>query len=140
MTTAADTTRLTDHDVAQIRGITDEWVRAHLAGDWDALSALHTDDIVFLPPEQPLVEGKAAVRAWLETFPPTTAFTATVVSAEGRPDFAWARGTFELTAEPEPGKPVTMRGKWAAHYRKRADGGWLCASDTWNLDAPLAAG
>ena len=128
---------LTADDVAQIRGLTDEWVRVSLVRDWEGLTALLTDDVVFLPPDAPVVVGKPAVRAFLEAFPAITAFTATVIAAEGQPELAWARGSFAMTIEPAHGQQVSMVGKWGATYRRRADGTWRCASDTWNLDAPL---
>ena len=127
---------LSAEDVAQIRGITEEWVRVSLVRDWDGLTSLFTDDVVFLPPDAPVVVGKPAVRAFLEAFPVITAFTATMVTAEGQPELAWARGSFTMTIEPAPGQRVPMVGKWGATYRKRADGTWRCASDTCNLDAP----
>lgn len=130
---------LSAEDVAQIRGISDEWVRAALVRDWDSLAALLTDDVVLLPPDAPAVVGKAAARAFLEAFPPIAAFTATVIAAEGQPELAWARGSFAMTVEAAPAQRLSMVGKWSATYRKRADGGWRCASDTWNLDAPVSA-
>ena len=137
MATAAMHVGLSAEDIAQIQGIADEWVRVSLARDWDGLLALLTDDVVFLPPDAPVVVGKPAVRAFLDAFPTIKAFTATVIGGEGQPELAWARGAFRMTIEPAPGQSVSMVGKFAATYRKRADGGWLCASDTWNLDGPL---
>jgi uncharacterized protein (TIGR02246 family) len=131
---------MADEDVAQIRALTEEWVRASLAGDWSGVAALLTDDAVLLPPDHPIVEGRAAATAYLEAFPTIRSFTSDVVAADGRGDFAWARGTFVLGVEPEPGQTQTLRGKWSATYRKGADGRWLGTSDTWNLDAPASDG
>ena len=136
MATAVAQLTLAAEDLAQIRGLTDEWVRVSLARDWDGLLALLTDDFVFLPPDVPIVAGKEAMRAYLEAFPRMTKFSATVVVVEGQPELAWARGTFSITAETAPGTTTSMVGKFGATYRKRLDGRWLCASDTWNLDAP----
>jgi ketosteroid isomerase-like protein len=129
---------LSAEDVAQIRGISDEWVRTSLVRDWDGLAALLTDDVVLLPPDAPVVVGKDAARGFLEAFPAIAAFTATVIAAEGQPELAWARGSFAMTIEPAPGQRVSMTGKWSATYRRGANGSWRCASDTWNLDAPVS--
>lgn len=139
MATAAAQITLAAEDLAQVRALTDEWVRTSLARDWDGLLALLTDDFVFLPPDVPIVIGKEAVRAYLDAFPRMTKFAATVVAAEGQPELAWARGTFSITAETAPGTTTSMVGKFGATYRKQSDGKWLCASDTWNLDAPASA-
>jgi ketosteroid isomerase-like protein len=53
--------------------------------------------------------------------------------------FAWAWGRYNMTAESEPGKPMSLKGKWTATYRRQAGGSWLMASDIWNLDEPLTA-
>ena len=137
MTAMTPMAALTTADVTQIRALTEEWVRASLARDWDGLTALLTDDVVLLPPDAPVVAGKPAARAFFEAFPAIRTFTAIPIAAEGQPELAWARGSFTMTIEPAPGQRVSMVGKWAATYRKQADGTWRCASDTWNFDAPV---
>jgi ketosteroid isomerase-like protein len=136
MTTATAATHLTDQDLAQLRALTEDWVQLSLAKDWGGVVALLTDDVVFLPPDHPIVEGKSAALAYLEAYPPIIAFTASVRYAEGHGDLAWGHGDFNMTVEPAPNQTMTATGKWSAVYRKRADGAWLVASDTWNLDAP----
>jgi ketosteroid isomerase-like protein len=111
-----------------------------LDADWDNLIEKITDDFVFLPPDQPIVEGKDATRRWLAEFPNITAMTSTNVVTEGRDDFAWVRGTFTMTVEPEPGKPLSMTGKWMSNYRKQADGSWAYGSLIWNSDEAATAG
>jgi ketosteroid isomerase-like protein len=100
---------------------------------------LVADDFVWLPPDEPIVEGKDALRAWVEKFPPIKKFSSTLVRAEGRDDFACPRGTFAVTVESKSGESLLMKGKWTRSYRKQPDGSWLCASDTWNLDEPPKA-
>jgi ketosteroid isomerase-like protein len=128
--------RITADDLAALHELKEEWAEACLRADWEGLGGLLTDNVVFLPPDRPMVEGREGVKAWLREFPPISAFATTVVEADGRVDFAWARGTFTMTVEPTPGQRVTMRGKWSATYLKQDDGRWLCASDTWNVDGP----
>lgn len=133
-------TPLVAEDILAIRRVCeDEWTRVIRKADWDGMASLLTDDVVFLPPDQPIVLGKKAVRVWLESFPPIKTFTDKEEHTEGRGDFAWSRGTFEMTVEPNPGNRVAMKGKWTATFRKQSDGRWLVASDTWNTDHPLSA-
>jgi ketosteroid isomerase-like protein len=134
MSTAVAPVALQTHDLAQIRGITDEWVRAVLARDFEALSALWTDDVVLLPPDAPIVIGKAAALVYMDAFPVLTEFVARVEHAEGHPEIVWARGTFAFVTQDQPEKRFV--GKWSASYRRRRDAPWLVSSDTWNLDAP----
>jgi ketosteroid isomerase-like protein len=132
-------TQLSEKDISTIRWLTDEWVRLCLKQEWDEWKELLAQDIVFLPPDQRLVEGKKAVRGWIEDFPIMKEFTSTVVQVKGRDDFAWARGIFTMTVESESGAPMSMKGKWSSHYRKQPDGSWLYGSLTWNLDEPPTA-
>ena len=129
-------TPLTDRDASTIKALTDEWVRLSLVQEWDKWKEMLAEDIVFLPPDQQIVEGKKAVRAWIEEFPTMKEFTSKAVQVDGRDDFAWARGVFTMTVEPEPGAPVSMKGKWTSHYNKQPDGSWLYKSLIWNLDEP----
>jgi ketosteroid isomerase-like protein len=130
---------LTSQDLATLRGLVDEWVRNCLNANWDKMASLLTDDVVFLPPNEPIVQGRNAVRSWFNNFPPIKAFAATLEDAEGRGDLAEARGTFRLNLEPSPGQQIEMTGKWVALYRKQPNGSWLCALDIWNTDHPLQA-
>lgn len=54
-------------DLAAIEELERRWLACELAGRaWDVLD-LCSDDIVWLPPGRPPIQGKAAIRAWLET-------------------------------------------------------------------------
>jgi ketosteroid isomerase-like protein len=136
MIAVSATPKIDTDDLTALHDLKEEWVKCCLNADWQGLGALLTDHVVFLPPDQPMVEGKEAVLAWLRAFPPMTGFSTIVEEADGRADFAWARGAFTMTVEPVPGQRVTMKGKWSATYLKQDDGRWLCASDTWNVDGP----
>jgi ketosteroid isomerase-like protein len=140
MTTAVASTQLPIEEVAQLRGSVEQFVRSALARDWDALTALLTDDVVFLPPDQRALEGKAAVRTWLEVYPLIRAFTAGIVSAEGTSNLASVRGSFAMILEVDTNRSLSMTGKWCATYRKQPYTDWLCAYHIWNLDAPPTAG
>ena len=131
--------QLGDQDIAALRTLLDELVKTSLNRDWDGFVSLLTEDAVWLPPDQPIVAGRAAIREWLDSFPAIKAFQATLESAEGRGDFAWSRGIFDMTVEPQPGQRIAMKGKWSTTSRKRSDGSWLFASDTWNTDHPISA-
>ncbi len=124
----------TENTTESLRTFTKEWARLSIAGNLDGILSMITDDVVFLPPGQPLVEGKKAVLAWLNAFPPIKAFEPRVVEAESSADFAWARIAFEMKVESCPGKLTTLIGKGTCTYRKQTDGTWLIASDVWNFD------
>jgi len=131
---------ITEEDIAALKALVEKWVRMMSTGDWDKLAETVTDDVIFLPPDHPIIEGKDAGKAWFEEFPPLKAFTSSIVDVEGRDDFACVRSVLAMTMESESGAPVTANGKWVATFRKQSDGTWLCVWDIWNLDAPMGTG
>ena len=133
-------TPISDKDASAIKWLTDEWVRLSLQQEWDKWKEMLADDVIFLPPDQRIVEGKNAVRTWMDDFPTMMKFTSAVAQVEGRDDFAWARGVFTMTVEPDSGGSLSMKGKWTSHYRKQPDGSWVYCSLIWNLDEPATAG
>ncbi len=107
------------------------------ASDWAALAALYTEDAVFMAPNAPAVEGRAAIRAWLEPFPPIE-YEGTVVEIDGRGDLAFVRGNYSetYTVEGAP-EPIHHAGKYVEIWRRQPDGSWLIAVEIWNSDLPL---
>ena len=126
---------LSSEDRDALQALTDRLVSLSLDRDWDAFLELLTDDVVFLPPDELAVIGKAAVADFLEAYPIMTQFNTSIGSADGRADHAAALGPFDITVETEEGE-TRMVGKWLATYRKEW-GRWRMATDCWNLDAPM---
>ncbi len=125
---------LSPEDMDALQAYIDEFVGQCLDRDLDALVERLTDDVVFLPPDEPMVIGKAAAADFLGTYPIMTRFSASIDSADGRANHAALHGPFDMTVETEDGE-TRMVGKWLATYRKEG-GRWRMATDCWNLDAP----
>ena len=125
---------LSAEDRDALQAYTDEFVSQCLDRDWDPLVERLTDDIVFMPSDEPAVIGKAAVADFMEAYPIMTQFSLSIESADGRADLATIRYSFDMTVETEDGE-TRMVGKWLAAYRKEG-GRWRMATECWNLDAP----
>ena len=129
---------LSDDDVAAIKASTEAFIQAVRSEDWAAFVALYTEDAVFMPPNQPMVQGRAAIQTWEEAFPTITEFNLTVEEIDGRGDLAYARGTYSVTVKPEGvPEPIQDTGKYLEIRRKQEDGSWLITIDIWNSDLPL---
>ena len=126
---------LSQADVTKINEVTQTWVKALLAKNWATAAGLFLDDAVLYPPNEPAVKGRAAIRAWLEKFPPIKDFTASSVRVEGRDDLAYVLGTYTMTIAP-PGAPGPVKdsGKWVGVERRQPDGRWLIAVDIFSSD------
>src|SRR5918992_879718 len=51
---------------AAIRAVADAYVKATLAADAKAIADLYTDDAVEMPPNHPVVKGRAAIQQYYE--------------------------------------------------------------------------
>ena len=91
------------------------------------------------PPNEPAVKGRAAIRAWLEKFPPITEFKLSNVKVESCEDLAYVLATYTMTIAP-PGAPGPVKdsGKYVSVVRRQADGRWLLAVDMFSSDLPAA--
>lgn len=128
---------LSQREIDKINEVTQTFVTGALGKNWATVAALYVDDAVLNPPHEPAVKGRTAINAWLEKFPPITAFKASNVKVEGRDDLAYVLGTYTMTIVP-PGAPgsVNDSGKYVEVRRKQSDGSWLIAVDIFNSDLP----
>jgi uncharacterized protein (TIGR02246 family) len=128
---------LSEADLRKIDDVTQAAVNAALARDFATWAALFLDDAVVNPPNEPAVKGRAAIRAWLEKFPPITEFKLNNEKVEGREDLAYVLGTYTMTITP-PGAPGPFKdsGKFVTVVRRQRDGRWLCAVDMFSSDLP----
>lgn len=114
-----------------------EW--ANLAADnkdVEKIISYWTDDAIVIPPDQPPIEGKAALREFVTTSQKIPGFRIHWVSdhVSFSPDgkVAYMRGTNETTLSGPDGKPMTIPGRGITVWRKDTDGQWRCVVDIWN--------
>ncbi len=103
-------------------------------GDLDGLMAVYADDVISLPPGQPALVGRAAVRAVWEASLAEYDVQVTVDIEEVRVTAEWAfeRGTFEMQLTPKAGGPtISDFGKYLDVLRQ-VDGQWKYWRMSWN--------
>jgi ketosteroid isomerase-like protein len=126
---------LSDEDVAAIRGVVQAFNEAALAGDFSTAVESYAGDAVFMPPNDPIYEGREAEVAHLEATPPVLSYSSAPVEVDGSGDLAYARGAYSLSLL-VGADTVAMEGKWVHIFRKQPDGSWLITLDIWNSDHP----
>lgn len=124
-------------DIAAIQATSDSFAAYLKAGNHEALAALYTEDAVLMPPNERAVTGRAAIRAWMEAFPPPTEFSLAHDAVEGRGDLAYVRGRYQMKLGIE-GSPVDS-GKYIEIRKKGADGMWRLSVDIFNSNLPPMA-
>lgn len=89
-----------------------------------------------MAPDQPVVEGKAALRQFVLGMQKIPGFTITweperaVISSSG--DMGYLIERNRVTMADANGKVTTQFGKSVTVWRKDASGAWKCVVDTWN--------
>lgn len=131
---------LNDQDKAAIRKVVDDATKIATSpkADFVAYAKLYyTEDATVLTSNMPPVQGRPAIQAMLESFPPLSAFKADIVDLDGRGDLAYVRGNYTMTLAP-PGAPaMTDKGKYVEVWKKGADGIWKARYDSWTSDLPV---
>jgi ketosteroid isomerase-like protein len=128
---------LRETDIAAIRRAIEQDAAAVRRADWDAVTRMFTADAIRFPPHRDPIRGRAAMRAWLETFPPIQEFAITADEIVGGDDVAFVRGLYSLTAAGAPGSsPMIDRGNYMGLLRKQPDGSWLWTTDMISSELP----
>ncbi len=127
---------LSEEDLQGIRDVTAQWQAAAVANDNAGLAALYTEEAVFMPPNQPAVEGRASIQTWIESFPAMTTAELVIDEIDGRGDLAFVRGHYDITMTGPDGALIPDRGKYLEIRRRQPDGAWLLAVDIFNSDLP----
>lgn len=132
-------TTFADADGTALRAADAAAVEAIRSKNWVGWAATFTEDGTVLPPNGAAVQGRAAIQAWAEAFPPMSDFQATIVAVDGRGDLAYIRGTYSMNLNiPGAPAPIADRGKYISIWQKQADGSWLAVHDIFNSDLPMA--
>src|SRR5438477_9514854 len=118
-----------------------EWADLATAGkDIEKVVSYWADDAVLIFPGQPVLEGKAAIRAYVTASFNTPGFKIHWVSQ--RPEFspdgklAYMRGTDELTVPGSNGGTMTIHLRGISVWRLDPDKQWRCVVDISNEGPP----
>jgi uncharacterized protein (TIGR02246 family) len=125
---------------AGVDSVADRLLTALRTNASDSLLALMADDVALMPPNEPVLKGKAAVRDWYDQLL-TQLRTSNLAITEREvligDEWATELATFEWTLVPVAGgPPVTDRGNYVQIWHREPDGRWLFARELWNSTTP----
>jgi uncharacterized protein (TIGR02246 family) len=113
-----------------------EWAAAAAGKDVDRIVSFWADDALVVPPGQPVVEGKEAIRAFVKyslTIPNFSIHWASEkVSFSPDGGLAYMRSTNETRFTQPDGRAMTLHGRGVTVWRHDPDGQWRCVIDIWN--------
>lgn len=125
---------------AEIAKVSDSYVKASQAGDAKAIAALYTDDAVEMPPNQPLLKGRAAIEQYYtKQFggpAKVQSFALTRIESNASGDIGYEVGTYKQTIT-DGKNPMNDSGKYTV-VLKRTGGAWKVAYAIYNSDTPPA--
>jgi ketosteroid isomerase-like protein len=110
--------------------------------DADALFARVADDVLMMPPGEPAVHGKNAMRDWYTGF--LSQYRTSSLTLSNREVFVsegWAveLGAYEWGLTPAAGgDPVLDRGNYMQVWKSHPDGQWRFEREIWNSSAPAS--
>lgn len=121
-----------------IIAVADQYVKATLAGDAKAIAALYTDDAVEMPPNAPVVKGRAAIQQLYEMNfkgAKLNSFSITHLESRATGDTGYDIGTYTQSVTPTGGTAMKDTGKYTV-ILKRIGGSWKLAYAIYNSDLP----
>lgn len=122
-------------DIQAIRNITDKWQIAINAGDLDTLMSFYSDDAVKIPPNEPAVAGKEAIRrGYKKLFEENVRQEIHVIAdIKISGDLAVTNTTWTLPNAPETAEGSSKpTGNWIRIFRKQPDGSWKIIYMMWS--------
>jgi uncharacterized protein (TIGR02246 family) len=130
-------------DGAGVERTTAAFHQALRSNDLEAFMSYVGDDVFFMPPGEPAVRGRDAVREWMTAFL-TQYRTSSLTLAEREVlagnDWAVELGTFEWALEPATGgAAVVDRGNYMQVWQRQADRTWRFAREVYNSSIPAAS-
>jgi len=118
----------------------ERYMDAQNEGDIDGCLECWSDEGVLMPPNEPSVVGKAALRHWYSEAFQHVSIEAKFEYEQAEEACGWiyARGTYSATITPKAGgDPIHDVGKVLEVIKRDDDGSWKCACHMWSSDKPL---
>lgn len=112
------------------------------ADNSDSVFALMADDVMLMPPHEPVLKGKAAARTWYGQF--LTQLRTSSLAISDREvtiarDQATEISTYEWVLAPlDGGQTITEKGTYMQLWQREPTGEWLMKREIWNSTAPVA--
>ncbi|MFN0174424.1 MAG: YybH family protein [Saprospiraceae bacterium] len=117
---------------ARIRQAIAAFSQLLMAGDWDAVAAAYTDDAKIFPPGQPVVYGRANIRAAWAASAKIMSHKITPSEIKINGSEAWDWGVYEGKSVDKDGKESVWKGKYVIVWKEVAPGDWKMYLDIWN--------
>jgi len=115
-----------------------DFARALLAKDARAAANLYDVNASLLPPNEPIVKGRANIQAYWQGLIDAGLIDAQVktIAAGSDGDLGYEIGTFELKIRGEDGRIIVDKGKYTEILQRNAEGKWISLYGMWSANEP----
>jgi ketosteroid isomerase-like protein len=129
-------------DVEALKNMVNEWMALYNASDFERLvSFYYEEDAVRMPPDIPMLRGKAAILArFKKDIEQSDEHLDSSIIEDVRVsgDMAMVRGNDTGTSTPKGGgEPTRFDSKWLGIFERQPDSTWKCIYEIWNSNLPL---
>ena len=118
--------------------VSKDWSKLASTDSIEKVLSYWADDAIIMPPGQPPLKGKKAIREMIEGTSKIPGFKISweplSVSVSKSGDMAYMIEHNQITVNDTSGKPITEFNKVVTVWRKEADGSWKNVVDMWNAD------
>lgn len=127
----------TTRDAGTIRQRNNAFVQAFNTKGTPTILDLYAENSVFMPPNQPIIRGKGALKNFYDELlkEGATNLKLNVDQVSGHGPIAYQSGTYEMELKPASGAGSRDRGKYLFVLRKMGET-WRYEYTMWNSDLP----
>jgi ketosteroid isomerase-like protein len=125
-------------DIKAIRIWLKNYMEAINTADIERLLLYESNDIFYLPPNEPFFSGKENLRKWFlayfNYFTPSERLELLKFEVFG--DFAYLTGTYTVSGKIiQSGEEFRDNGKFINFFKRQPNGNWICTQSMWNSDS-----
>ena len=119
-------------------------IDASLARDVAAIVSLHCEDVVFMPPNETSLYGRAEVKEWYEEYNEHFRLVTLIVTERQVSVLnGWAIVVWSYTVAIAPtksGERIRDDGRWLQVWKHESDGAWRISHAMFNSIRPIGSG
>lgn len=127
---------------AQIEKMNKEMAQAMLDGNYEKNLAFYDDEVISLPNNDKMLNGKAEIKKSNEEMKNSgwkvTEYNTEIKEVKSYGDLVTEIGTYKIAfTSPESSKPIKDEGKYVTLWEKQSDGSLKVVTEMWNTDMSM---
>jgi len=116
-----------------------DFAKAMNAGDAHAAASLYAENASILPPNEPIITGRANIEAYMQGFLDAGYIegSATTIDASSDGDLGYETGTFLLKLQGPEGTIINETIKFIELLERNEEGKWVSIYGMWSSNTPM---